>query len=87
MGDSTAPAAAVPDSTALAFAVAEGLPARYAYTVEETERYSGIPKSWLYKAIKDGRLAAKTRDGNVKGARITVLAMDRYMEAADEVAG
>lgn len=70
----------LPDSKSLGFAVAAGLEPRNAYSIQETSTYSGIPEDWLRAAIKSGDLKAKTRSGNVRGARIPVEAMDEWME-------
>lgn len=69
-----------PDSKSLGFAVAAGFKPRNSYSIQETSRYSGIPEDWLRAAIKSGDLKAKTRSGNIRGARIPVEAMDEWME-------
>lgn len=78
--DSTTIKPVAPESRALGMAIAVGLEPRMAYTIPQTSRYSGIPESWLRVAIKNGALAAKTARGNLRGARIPVTEMDRYME-------
>lgn len=78
--DSTTIKPKPPESRALGMAIAVGLEPRMAYTIPQTSRYSGIPESWLRLAIKNGALAAKTPRGNLRGARIPVTEMDRYME-------
>lgn len=66
-------------SRALSFAVAAGLPPRMAYSLTETARYTGIDRQQLDAERKAGRLACIVPEGCVKGYRITVDEMDRWM--------
>lgn len=75
------PEASALTSGALAFAVECGLPPRMSYTVAETARYSGMSEYQLRQAIRSGELAAKTPGGSLRGARIPVAAMDRWLES------
>lgn len=68
-------------SRALAFAMESGLPPRMAYTVSETAMYTGVDYQQLRREIQAGRLHQKLPAGNLKGARITVDEVDRWMDA------
>ena len=68
-----------PRSRSLWHAQQAGLPVRMAYTIAETSLYSGIPAATLKAAIRRGELQAKTPNGNMRGARITVASMDEWM--------
>lgn len=68
-------------SRALAFAVESGLPPQMAYTVKQTADYTGVDYQQLRKEIQAGRLRAKLPTGNLKGARIEVDEVDRWLDA------
>lgn len=67
-------------SRCLAWAVEAGLPPQMAYTVAETARYTGLPRSTLYAEHEAGRLAFVVPRGAERGAVIRVEEMDRWME-------
>lgn len=67
-------------SRCLAWAVEAGLPPQMAYTVAETARYTGLPRSTLYTEHEAGRLAFVVPRGAERGAVIRVEEMDRWME-------
>lgn len=67
-------------SRALAFALEAGLEPKMAYTVDQTARYSGVDRKTLYVEHDAGRLRFILPKGNVKGNRIAVDEMDRWME-------
>lgn len=67
-------------SRALAMAVEAGLDPQMAYTVAETARYSGIPRTTLYAEHEAGRLAFVIPRGQERGAVIRVEELDRWME-------
>lgn len=69
------------ESGALAFAVECGLPPRMSYSLSETAKYSGISEYQLRQAIRSGELVAKMPGGHMRGARIPVAAMDRWLES------
>lgn len=71
-----------PRSKALGFAVAAGLPPRWAYSVDETARYTGVPASVLMDEMGAGRLHATKAQGRRRGAVLTVGEVDRWMEAS-----
>lgn len=73
------------ESRALRFAVAHGFEVKMAYTLNDTVMYSGIPEATLRKAVREKRLPAKAPNGNIKGCRIPVLAMDEYMAHGDPI--
>lgn len=64
-------------SRALQFAKAAGLKPQIAYTVRQTELYSGVPRSTLYTEHRAGRLKFKTI--GKRNALITVAELDRWM--------
>lgn len=68
-------------SQSLWYAQQAGLPVRMSYTISETARYSGMSEYQLRQAIRSGELAAKTPGGSLRGARIPVAAMDRWLES------
>ena len=67
-------------SRALAFAVEAGLPPKMAYTIDETAKYSGLDRKTLYTEHEAGRIRFVLPKGNVRGNRIAVDEMDRWME-------
>lgn len=67
-------------SRALAFALEAGLPPKMAYTVDETAKYSGLDRKTLYVEHEAGRIKFVLPKGNVRGNRIAVDEMDRWME-------
>ena len=67
-------------SRCLAMAVEAGLPPQMAYTVSQTERYTGLTRSTLYDEMDSGRLAYVLPRGKDKGRVIQVEEMDRWME-------
>ena len=67
-------------SRCLAWAVEAGLPPQMAYTVAQTEKYTGIDRSTLYDEMNAGRLAYVLPRGKDKGRVIRVEEMDRWME-------
>lgn len=67
-------------SRSLWYALEVGLPTRMAYTVDETALYSGLSVKQLRAAMRSGELDFIKPSGTVRGARIPVSAMDRYME-------
>lgn len=67
-------------SKCLAWAVEAGLPPQMAYTVSQTERYTGLTRSTLYDEMDSGRLAYVLPRGKDKGRVIRVEEMDRWME-------
>lgn len=71
-----------PRSQSLWYAVQVGLPVRMAYTVDETSLYSGLSVKQLRAAMKAGELDFTKPRGTVRGARIPVAAMDRYMDCS-----
>lgn len=77
----------LPDSPALAHAVAAGLPPRMSYTVSQTAAYTGESEHMLRTAIRNGSLRAKMPNGNLRGARIPVAAVDEWMGVPDAVKG
>lgn len=66
-------------SRALAFAQAAGLPARMAYTVADTARYTGVPTSTIRDEMRAGRLASFAPPGSERRTLIRVDAVDRWM--------
>lgn len=75
-----APTAPAPGgSETVAFAVAAGLPIRMAYTLAETSRITGVPVETLRSEHEAGRLSFVIPDGRVRGSRVTVREMDRWM--------
>ena len=56
------------------------------YTIPEASELTGIPKTALYRAIKDGRLAAKRRRGTKRGWRVTEEMIEEYWNGL-EVSG
>ena len=68
-----------PSSPALGYAVACGLPARMAYTIGQTARYTGLSEYQIRCAIRSGELRAQMPGGSMRGARIPVRAVDSYM--------
>lgn len=69
-------------SHSLWYALEAGLPMRMAYTVDETALYSGLSVNQLRAAMKAGELDFIKPRGTVRGARIPVAAMDRYMDCS-----
>ena len=69
-----------PRSQSLWYAQQAGLPTRMAYTVDETALYSGLSVNQLRAAMRSGELDFIKPSGTVRGATISVAAMDRYME-------
>lgn len=69
-------------SRSLWYALEAGLPMRMAYTVDETALYSGLSVKQLRAAMKSGELDFIKPSGTVRGARIPVAAMDRYMDCS-----
>lgn len=69
-----------PRSQSLWYAVQAGLPVRMSYTLSETALYSGLSEYQLRRAIQDGELECRAVRDSLRGARIPVAAMDRYME-------
>ncbi len=67
-------------SRALAFARAAGLPARMAYTVADTARYTGVPASAIRDEMRAGRLAFVTPPGTERRTLIRVDAVDAWMD-------
>lgn len=67
-------------SRCLAMAVEAGLPPQMAYTVSQTETYTGLDRSTLYDEMNAGRLAYVLPRGKDKGRVIRVEEMDRWME-------
>lgn len=67
-------------SRCLAWAVEAGLPPQMAYTVAQTEKYTGIDRSTLYDEMNAGRLSYVLPRGKDKGRVIRVEEMDRWME-------
>ena len=53
------------------------------YSIPEAAELTGIPKSTLYQAIKDGRLAAKRRRGTKKGWRVTDEIIEEYWKGLE----
>lgn len=68
------------NSRSLAFALEAGLPARMAYTVADTARYTGISTRVLRAENEAGRLAFVRTPGAERGSLIRVDEMDRWME-------
>lgn len=66
-------------SRALSFAIESGLPISMTYTVQQTANYTGIDYQQLRKEINAGRLHTILPAGNLKGARIAVDEVDRWM--------
>lgn len=69
-----------PRSQSLWYAQQAGLPVRMSYTISETALYSGLSEYQLRRAIQDGELECRAVRDSLRGARIPVAAMDRYME-------
>lgn len=69
-----------PRSQSLWYAQQAGLPVRMSYTLSETALYSGLSEYQLRRAIQDGELECRAVRDSLRGARIPVAAMDRYME-------
>ena len=67
-------------SKSLAFAVEAGLPPQMAYTVQEAARFTGVDVQTLYREHTAGRIRFVLPKGNVKGNRIRVDELDRWME-------
>ena len=67
-------------SRSLSFAVEAGLPPRRFYTVSETARYTGIDEQTLRREHDAGRLRFVMPNGAMRGARIDVDEMDRWLE-------
>ena len=69
---------------ALDMAVAAGLRPQLSYTVAETVRYTGIPRSTIYKEMRAGRLAAFRPHGQERGIRIPAAAVDDWIMEGTE---
>lgn len=67
-------------SEALAMAVEAGLPPQMAYSVEQTSRYAGIPKSTLYAEHDAERLEFVCPKDKQKGYLVRVEEVDRWMK-------
>ncbi len=68
------------ETKALDMAVAAGLRPQLSYTVAETVRYTGIPRSTIYKEIRAGRLKSLRINGATRGYRITTQAIDEWIK-------
>ena len=69
-------------SRSLWFAMTVGLTPKMAYTLSETALYTGMSEYQLREAIKAGELKAVCAKGSMRGARIPVTEMDRYMDCS-----
>lgn len=67
-------------SRALAFAVEAGLEPRMTYTIDDTAKYSGLDRKTLYQEHEAGRIKFVLPKGNVRGNRVSVDEMDRWLE-------
>ena len=65
--------------TAQDMAVRAGLRPQLSYTVAETAKYTGVPRSTIYKEIRAGRLKRFLIYGT-RGYRITCKAVDEWIE-------
>lgn len=68
------------ESTALCFALAAALKPQMSYTVADTSRYLGIPLTTLYDEIHAGRLRAFMPAGKKRGMKVTVTAVDEWLQ-------
>ena len=62
-------------------AAACGLPSKLMYTVAETAKYTGLPRSTISAEYNAGRLKATKARGRRNGTYITPEAVDAWAEA------
>lgn len=65
---------------ALEWAKAAGLRPQMSYTVAQTARYTGLSRYQLEKEIEAGRLQTIMPAGCERGRRVTVEAVDEWLE-------
>lgn len=73
------PGATAPAEDFLSMAVAAGLPLRGYYTVAEVSEVTGIPKSTLYTAHREGLIEWMTPRGFERGAIVRPEDVDAYL--------
>lgn len=66
---------------ALEWAKAAGLKPQMSYTVAQTARYTGLSRYQLEHEIEAGRLPTIMPAGCERGRRVTVEAVDEWLEA------
>ena len=66
------------DSVSIQFAMANGLPAKMAYTISEVSLFSGMSQWSIRNEEKQGRLKFFLPEGSSRGALISVKELDRY---------
>lgn len=78
-GGRAAATAPAPAEDFLSMAVAAGLPLRGYYTVAEVSEVTGIPKSTLYTAHREGLIEWRTPRGFERGAIVRPEDVDAYL--------
>lgn len=66
-------------SPALKHAVAAGLPPLMSYTCSEAATFTGVTAPVLREEVRAGRLHGFIPNGNVRGIRISVADIDKWM--------
>lgn len=72
------------NSQALSFAVKAGLKPQLAYTVSDTAKYLGVSEGTLRTEHKAGRLKFIMPNGMMRGMRIAVTEVDRWIKENTE---
>lgn len=71
-----------PASRSLWFALQVGLPVKMSYTLVQTALYSGLSVKQLRAAMEAGELKYIKPAATERGTKISVFAMDRYMDCS-----